>query len=157
MMEKGATFSRDRVYRWSLYRSWGGAPRLLFICLNASTADETTDDPTVRRCVQFAQDWGFKTMMIGNLFGLRSMDPKDLTRVSDPVGSENNTSLMTMRDLADRVIYAWGNHGAILGRAQKVYDMLGPAWCFGVNQSGEPVHPLYQRRDAQLMRYERVR
>ncbi len=155
MIEKGASFSLDRMYRWSLYRSWGGSPRILFICLNASMADEVKDDPTVRRCIQFARDWGFKTMMIGNLFGLRSMDPKELLRVTDPVGAENNQSLQTMFDLADRMVYSWGNHGAILGRSQKVYEMFGPAWCFGINKSGEPVHPLYQRRDATLMRYER--
>jgi hypothetical protein len=35
-----------------------------FIGLNPSTADEAKDDPTVRRCLRFAFDWGFALFSI---------------------------------------------------------------------------------------------
>ena len=43
-------------------------PLILFIGLNPSTADETKNDPTIRRCINFAKDWGYGGVMIANLF-----------------------------------------------------------------------------------------
>ena len=47
-------------YRYWLEREVApGLPGILdFICLNPSTADAETDDPTVRRMVGFARQWG---------------------------------------------------------------------------------------------------
>ena len=47
-------FSPDRRYRYALWRHWGATevPRYLMVVgLNPSTADETKDDPTIRRCI----------------------------------------------------------------------------------------------------------
>ena len=30
----------------------------MFVGLNPSTADESTDDPTIRRCIGFSKAWG---------------------------------------------------------------------------------------------------
>lgn len=62
-MIEPAIFSQSRQYRYTLYRCWGEISRdhgtVMFIGLNPSTADETKDDPTVRRCIGFAKSWGF--------------------------------------------------------------------------------------------------
>ena len=53
---KGAWFSTDKRYRWALWRTWNvNKGRVVFIGLNPSTATETEDDPTVRRCIGFAR------------------------------------------------------------------------------------------------------
>ena len=45
-----AVFSKDRRFRYILRRKVGWDERVcLFIMLNPSTADETHDDPTIRR------------------------------------------------------------------------------------------------------------
>jgi len=45
-----AKFSLCRLYRYTLWRKWiGGKGYAMVIGLNPSTADEVTDDPTVRR------------------------------------------------------------------------------------------------------------
>ena len=44
--------------------------------LNSSTADETTDDPTIRRVVDFSRRWGFSQLIVVKLAPLRSTDPK---------------------------------------------------------------------------------
>ena len=155
-MKSGATFSADRRYRWTLSRRWAEGQAILFVLLNASDADETNDDPTVRRCINFARDWGFGAMMIGNAFGLKSKEPKELASVDNPIGEMNDFALKAMFDLAALTVYGWGNHGRLFNRGQQVYELLGPALCFGVNKSGEPVHPLYQRRDAALIDYRRL-
>lgn len=54
-----ADFDRRRIYRYTLWRRWSDGPRYVnFICINPSTADENTDDPTVRKCIKFARSWG---------------------------------------------------------------------------------------------------
>ncbi len=54
-----ACFSGDRKYRYRLSRCVGeSSHRLLFIMLNPSKADETHNDPTIRRCIGFARGWG---------------------------------------------------------------------------------------------------
>jgi hypothetical protein len=43
-------FSPCRAYRYALWREWiGGDGYVMFIGLNPSTADETNDDPMIRR------------------------------------------------------------------------------------------------------------
>lgn len=58
----GATFSSDQKHRYSLERVWDVMrPSVVFIGFNPSTADAFLDDPTIRRCVGFAnspQRWG---------------------------------------------------------------------------------------------------
>lgn len=60
-MEKSARFSSCQNYRYSLWRTWSGLlPNsrgyAMFVGLNPSTADETNDDPTIRRCMAFAKE-----------------------------------------------------------------------------------------------------
>ena len=51
-MEKSAILSADRKYRYVLTRIWDEAKStVVFIGLNPSTADEETDDPTIRKCI----------------------------------------------------------------------------------------------------------
>ena len=55
-MKKDALLSEDRKYRYLLSRAWDEAkPTVLFIGLNPSTADEETDDPTIRKCINYAK------------------------------------------------------------------------------------------------------
>lgn len=50
-------FSPCRRYRYTLWREWDmlNSTYLMVIGLNPSTADETQDDPTIRRCIDFAK------------------------------------------------------------------------------------------------------
>ncbi len=154
MWKSKASFSKDRLYRFTLYRRWAeSGQEILFICLNPSTADEDHDDPTVRRCVNFARDWGYRGVWLGNLFALVTTDSAELYKHYDPVGCANNLVLKTMAARCAKVVYAWGNHGRLLNRSRQVVNMIGPGLCFGVNKTGEPKHPLYQSRNAQLIQY----
>ena len=72
----------------------------LFIMLNPSTADETANDPTIRRCIGFASLWGFRHLVIGNLFALRSTDPQALYTAPDPIGVDNDSHLSAIADEA---------------------------------------------------------
>ena len=71
-VESYATFSPCRQYRFALWRYWKSGTQVLFVMLNPSTADEATDDPTIRRCIGFARTWGFASRAASNLFAYRT-------------------------------------------------------------------------------------
>ncbi len=90
----GAVLSADGVYRYRLWRTWDASkPTLAFLMLNPSTADATEDDPTIRRCLGFAKEWGYGSLVVVNLFALRSPNPDALRENDDPVGPENGEHL----------------------------------------------------------------
>lgn len=153
-MEKGAKFSPDRVYRYRLWRFWDKRKGLvLFIGLNPSTADENVDDPTIRRCIGFAMDWGYGGLLFGNIFAYRNTYPEQLKTCDvDPVGVENDEELYAMNSEAKITILAWGNGGLYKGRGNIVsYEMFPNAYSLGYTKQGQPKHPLYLPKDALLL------
>ena len=95
----------------------------MFVGLNPSTADEIKDDPTSRKCMRFAQSWGYGGIILANLFAYRATDPRELKGVSDPVGPENDHWLNRLADEAGIVIAAWGIHGGFMRRDSVVMDL----------------------------------
>lgn len=154
--ETGARFSKCRRYRYALWRRWAPGPACCFIGLNPSTADETKDDNTIRRCIRFSRDWGFGAYWMLNLFAFRSTDPKGIYSGS-PVGLHNDATILAWTRQAAVVVLAWGNHGALLNRATNVEWMLMNSAaepklrCFGFTSTGQPKHPLYLPADSQLV------
>ena len=147
MTDSCAHFSADRKYRYLLGRRVSDSPhRLLFVMLNPATADETSNDPTIRRCIGFAKQWNFGLLDIANLFAFRTAYPSELRRVEDPIGPENDKWIYKALSTADRVILAWGNHGSYRSRSNQVKLMALKAaqpYHLGLNKTGEPKHPLY--------------
>ena len=153
-MTRQTILSDDRVYRYSLWREWiGGEGYVMFIGLNPSTADETLDDPTIRRCVGFAKAWGFSALCMANLFAFRATKPKVMKQASDPVGKDNDKWLRHLCDGASLVIAAWGTDGSYLARDRKVCNLLGAMDCLGVTKDGYPRHPLYLRADVERIAF----
>ncbi len=153
-MKTDAKLSDCRKYRYALWRTWDDTkPYALFIGLNPSTADETEDDPTIRRCIKYAKDWGFGGLCMGNLFAYRATKPSELFSSIEPVGTENNTWLKNIAQNAGVIIAAWGNDGIHLGRSQVVIALLPNIHCLKINKSGEPAHPLYQPISAKPIPY----
>lgn len=150
-MRKTTQFSECRRYRYTLWREWGSSGLfhsnsdryLMVVGLNPSTADETLDDPTIRKCIGFAKRWGFGALCMTNLFAFRATDPKVMMSESDPVGPECDEWLWRCADGTGSILAAWGNHGSHLGRASTVSQMFPDLICLGTNKDGSPKHPLY--------------
>ena len=135
-------------YRYRLWRVWDeDAPRVLFIMLNPSTADELDNDPTVERCERRALSWGFGSVEVVNIFAYRATSPDDMKRQDDPVGPENDFYIQQAVQDAYMIVCAWGAHGNHLNRAAEVIAMLGElgitCHCLGTTADGNPKHPLY--------------
>lgn len=147
-VRKSASISADGVYRYELRRTWGDPERIVcWIMLNPSTADADIDDPTIRRCVGFAQRWGFGGIIVKNLFALRATDPAALKAHPDPIGPENNYWLLDGGPDHRMTICAWGVHGALNDRAIQVVRLLNAGGRqlrhLGLTKAGHPRHPLY--------------
>jgi hypothetical protein len=143
-MNKTAVLSHDNIYRYQLSRIWDEEkPKILFIMLNPSTADEFVEDPTIRRIVTYAKDWGYGGVYVGNLYAFRSTDPKGLKSIADPVGPENITHIQTLISVVDKVIYAWGNEEKEPDWLKKMVDT---PYCIEISKKGISKHPLYLKK-----------
>lgn len=143
--KQGAMFSNCEKYRYLLWREWNATlPSLAFLMLNPSTADCFKSDPTVTRCLNFARKWGYGKLIVINIFALRSTDPAGLYTCEDPVGQYNDFSIGLTRSNVDKVVCAWGKHGALNNRGKEVIGRIGEkAYYLRLNKDGSPAHPLY--------------
>ena len=157
LIDTGAVLSPDQNYRYNLWRIWEiGKPFALFIGLNPSTADFTKDDPTVRRCKQFALDWGYGGFHIVNLFGYRATKPTDMIKQADPIGSENDQYLRGTAEKAGIIVAAWGANGGFMGGNRRVLSLLSDldVFCMGKTKMGHPCHPLYLKGDTKPIPFQ---
>ncbi len=153
--ERGSAVLSDcGKYRYLLTRQLTiqAEPRrtILFVMLNPSTADAMQDDPTIRRCISFASQYGYTELRVVNLYAYRATDPADLKRAGYPVGDLNLAQLLLEAGAADTICCAWGKLPRECEKwANAVKQMLrgatrSPLMCLGKTKDGvHPRHPLY--------------
>lgn len=182
-VSRTATLSSCGTYRYSLTREWrltdtprnhwrwlgarggngeelGWPKACVFIMLNPSTADGKQDDPTIRRCVAFAQRFKFDKLVVLNLFAYRATNPRALLALNhndNPAGVDNQSAFKKALPDAGLVVAAWGAHGPHLGQDETVRGWIDqcsdlPVHCLGKTKDGHPRHPLYLPSDAILSR-----
>lgn len=160
----GAAFSDCGRYRQALTRDWtpqGAAPRaILFIGMNPSVAGAEVSDPTCHRELMFARDWGFTRYLKGNMLDWRATSPKDIP--PDPAlacSPANIPALAEMAAEAEIVVMAYGKLHArfqpVVRDVVAAMTALGkPLRCLGLNKDGSAKHPLYLRKDTQLIDFD---
>lgn len=147
-MQGNARLSPCRKYRYQLWRRWRKGPSLVWLLLNPSTADEKENDATIKRCIGFAQMWGYGRIDVINLFAFRSTNPNDLDLAHDPVGPENDKVIRRYGN--EQMIAGWGDKGSARAyrneRALAVIQLLKSLnckiFCLGVTKKGQPRHPV---------------
>jgi len=159
-MERTASLSEDKLYRYELTRRWGEcSDYVAWVMLNPSTADALEDDPTIRRCLKFTERLGYGKLVVVNLFAFRATDPKKLLDAEDPIGPQNAVFLRDALLKGSLKIAAWGSVPNKLREAiapviavmkASGYDLK----CLGTTKDGSPRHPLYLRSDAELRPWE---
>ncbi|ACT50912.1 DUF1643 domain-containing protein [Methylovorus glucosotrophus] len=156
-----AIISDCKQYRYQLQRGpqaeFPTRAPALFIMLNPSTADAEIDDPTIRRCRSFANAWDCDGIVVANLYALRATNPKELWLHPDPVGPDNDAYLRELAKHHETIVCAWGAK-ARPDRVEAVREIfsgrLHRLMCLGVTKKGAPRHPLYIRRDQQLVEWK---
>lgn len=160
-MRGGATFmGPGDCYRLMLWREWGreAARYVLFIGMNPSTASADFNDPTVAREIGFTQRLGLTAYRKVNVSAYRCTDPKGLRDAPIRCG-QNLPVILDAAQNAVRVVVAFGTlKGPMRTLAEEVVSELRAAgvtlWCLGTTADGSPRHPLYLRRNAELVRWE---
>jgi len=156
-MRTGAYFSNNRKYRYTLFRIWDSEKQYaVFIGLNPSTADETQNDPTVTRCINYAKAWGYGGLYMLNIFAYRATDPREMKKAASPIGDENNHWILHVCNRAGIIVACWGTHGTFLNRHKEILKLLDlhNVWCLGVTKDNIPKHPLYLKSNLEPVMYK---
>lgn len=151
-MRSAATFSEDRSRRFLLSRDWDRGPRVAFVCLNPSTADETVNDQSIKKMIRFAELAGAAAVDVVNLFDVRATDPallykaRSLAELSSPT---NDETILYAAHRSWFTICAWGTHGKLFDRGRAVLELFRRAgrlrsklYALKLNADGTPAHPL---------------
>ncbi len=138
-------------------------PAVCFVMLNPSTADASFDDPTIRRCIGFAQrelgspgapvigrstvisecgryryrlerEWDNGRLIVVNLFAWRSTKPVDLPRGPEGIGPENDGHIVEAVREAAIVVVGWGSSWPSPSRVNQVLHLI--------RQNGRTPHAL---------------
>lgn len=107
---------------------------------------------TVSILSQIALREGYDSLVITNLYGYITPNPKDLNDIEDPVGSENDLWIQDMVNTCDKVLCIWGNN-ADKERVNKILPTIkNKAYTIGLTKSGQPRHVLHTKKDAPLIK-----
>ena len=135
---------------------------------NPSTADGDRDDPTSRRGIGFAKQWGASHMVFVNPFAGRATEPKDLWRMNDPVGPLNMQYIVNLAVAVAAsdgwFVFAWGAINPPAALRDRVREHLWDVEdsvraycrdirCLGLTKSADPRHPLYLPADTPLQKW----
>lgn len=153
-----AYLSDCRRYRYWLLRVWDDSlPVMANFGINPSTADESANDPTIRKDIGFATRLGNGGLLKLNVCAYRATDPKNLRKTFDPDGAANMPDHLkeyVAKFSATKVVFAWGKNGGYFwGRCQRIIEAFPDAWCFGKNPDGTPRHTLMLPYTTQLERF----
>lgn len=159
VISRSAEISPCGNYRYLLTRTqFFGTGACTFVMLNPSTADGMEDDPTIRRCLGFIEDWGYQELRVVNLFAWRATYPRDMLKQMDPVGPFADQWILRATENAT-VVCAWGAHTqkVVRARGEAVKDLLKAnsreLHHLGMSQEGYPRHPLFLDRTTKLTRW----
>lgn len=157
-VKKNALFSRDMKHRYVLTRDWSESgeeyKKITYIGMNPSIADDTIDDPTIRRLISFTKSFGYNQFDIVNLVSVISTNPRAIDFKNLDISSHSESLYRIQNN--NLIVACWGKpiniHFEKMANFVKQYYKY--LWCFGINKDGSPKHPLYLKSNTKLIPYE---
>ena len=153
----------DDAYRYVLGTE--GSKTLFCVGVNPSTAKPGCLDATMRKVKSISEYNGFDSFIMLNLYPQRSSDFEGLSKCE-----ERDESLENLRQIEDVIsdrkkIVVWLAFGDLIygrkylaGCFKDIYGTMAKTevkWlAAGVNKSGAPKHPLYQKNDTVLVPFD---
>lgn len=143
-----------------------GKNPLICIGINPSTAAPEALDPTLKSVERIAHANGYDSFLMFNVYAQRATRPDDMEKAMNPLlHAENRKAFRYLLSLspAPAVWAAWGN---IIEKRDYLKDCMRDFLEDGKNaeakwytagpllKSGHPHHPLYLRRDTQLLNFD---
>lgn len=157
--QRYAVFDATLRHRYTLTRTWGTNPDpFVVIGLNPSTADASQDDPTIRRCIDFADQMGFGEYVMLNAHSFRATDPKVMRANYDPADdAANDAWIWAELTRVPWAVCAWSDL-VTPERTKAILGLFAQARCeprvFGLTKRGNPRHALYLPRTARPVKWE---
>lgn len=161
--ESGAIISDDGLFRYLLWRKWTSKLPLLTCCmLNPSTANAYLNDPTVRKVIWFAGLWHFGGVVIVNAAAFRTTKPTRLfehMRAGHDIIGPHNWAHQVQAFAGRTVLVAWGANIKRFPRDEVVklrkrLALADKVVSLGTTFEGYPMHPLYQPKATQPVRFQ---
>lgn len=158
-------------YRYALGRYWGDEPLqkakeimdhniIGFVGLNPSTASHLEDDQTIKKLTFWAKKWGYDGLVIVNVCAFRARNPTNMMNAPDSMGPDNVLMIATWMDRCKDHVFMWGNNvknpmlAGIDHHISRIIERYPKAKCFGISNSGQPVHPLMLPYSTELIPYK---
>lgn len=147
-----AIFSPCGRYRYRLDRVFNQLGRTFGFCgVNPSTAGDERNDQTIRKDIGFTTRWGGTHLIKFNVFGYVATDVRELKRVDDPYGPDQERHLTEILAACDVLVPCWGNRNklpahlrpALRRMTERLRDSGKPVMVLGYTASGDPLHPLF--------------
>lgn len=141
-------------YRYTLRIPLSSSPGVcVFTLANPSKAVVVNgvfkSDPTVTRCMGYARDWGYGTLVVVNARAWRDTDPNKVPSDPEAIGPDNDAWIERAAREADVVVCGWGRLGGERGLA--VLDLLlrvgKVPHALALNADGTPQHTRGLRKD----------
>ena len=146
-----------------------GKKPLICIGINPSTAAPDALDPTLQSVNRIALSNGYDSFLMFNVYAQRATRPDDMEKTMNPLlHEENRKAFRYLLSLSPQpaVWAAWGN--IIMKRDYLMNCMrdfledgkaVGAKWYTAgpLLKSGHPHHPLYLKRDTQLLDFDIVK
>jgi hypothetical protein len=154
----GAHFSEDKRCRFILWRNWlireneKDRRIVTFVGLNPSRANDRINDPTIRRCIDFAHRWNCTGMIMVNLFPVVDTYHIDLITTDT---TTNLTYLEYAFRQSQKIVLCWGSFKAAALVAPGMVEFIKElrtdnVFTFGFTKEGYPKHPLYLSKGTEL-------
>jgi hypothetical protein len=145
------------VYRYNLWRCWGNpmGRYVLWVLCNPSTANAYAFDPTLTRCKNYSQAWGYDGLVVRNWSPYRATDPNELKAAGYPQGyGDENLRWLARRSVDEPMpiqelgyieltVVGWGFNVPTDERTDDVLRCLTNPHALAVTAAGAPRHPLY--------------
>ena len=146
-ISRSADISNDKKERFSLSRIWDSKkPKVLYIMLNPSYADDELDDPTIKRLIFFSKKFKFGGFYVTNLFTQITPYPKELN-MDNHLKKKNLKIISELIKKSNSIVYAWGN---LVNEPRELLSIVKNPLCFKKNLNGTPRHPLYLPSSSEL-------
>jgi hypothetical protein len=154
---------KDNTIRYAL--GIVGENPLICIGINPSTAEPTSLDPTIKRVENIAFSNGYDSWIMFNVYPKRDTNFQDLhLSCNDKLHIKNiNIIKKYLGNISNPTIWvAFGDHiyhrNYLIPCLKEIYAQLKNtkiSWVtVGINKSGAPKHPLYQKNDSALKKFD---
>lgn len=95
---------------------------------------------------------GFDSIIVTNLYGFITPDPKELKLIEDPIGRENSIWIENMKNACSKILCIWGNNPDQKRIDEVLPTIKNKAYTIGLTKSGRPRHVLHTKKDSKLIR-----